>query len=199
MILNIPKDERILVEVGTPLLKRYGVVGVRRIRSSWNGYIVGDIKTIDGAKEEVEMLYSAGANAATVMGSSPTETLDIFIETCDELGMDSMVDMMHVDRPLRVLRLLRKPPRVVILHRGRDEEATRGKVIQYKQINKIKGKYDVLISAAGGVDLREAQTAAFNGANIVVVNVVPIGSTWKGITPDQNISDMARKFLKTIE
>jgi len=30
----------------------------------------------------------------------------------------------------------------------------------------------VLISAAGGVDLKEARSAIFNGANIVVANIV---------------------------
>jgi 3-keto-L-gulonate-6-phosphate decarboxylase len=101
--------------------------------------------------------------------------------------------------PLKVLRPLKKPPNVAMLHRGRDEETTRGKVIQYRQITKIKSKYDVLISAAGGVDLKEAQSAAFNRADIVVVNVVPVGSPWKGITPDQDIAYLARQFLKTIE
>jgi 3-keto-L-gulonate-6-phosphate decarboxylase len=132
------------------------------------------------------------------MGSAPTEALDIFIETCDELGMDSMVDMMFVERPLKVLRPLKKPPTVAVLHRGRDEERTRGKVIQYKQINKIKSKYDILVSAAGGVDLKEAQTASFNGANIVVVNIIPIGAPWTGITPDQDVGTLAEQFLKTI-
>jgi 3-keto-L-gulonate-6-phosphate decarboxylase len=132
------------------------------------------------------------------MGSAPPEALDIFIQTCARLGMDSMVDMMHVERPLQVLRPLKRPPTVAILHRGRDEEQTRGKVIQYKQIAKLKSKYDILVSAAGGVDLNEAQTAAFNGADIVVVNVVPIGSPWVGITPDQDVAALAKQFLRTI-
>jgi bifunctional enzyme Fae/Hps len=198
LLPKVPRNERILVEAGTPFIKRYGTRGIRRIRELWDGYIVADIKTIDGAKEEVEMCHFSGANAAVVMGSAPTEALDIFIETCDELGMDSMVDMMFVERPLKVLRPLKKPPTVAVLHRGRDEERTRGKVIQYKQINKIKSKYDILVSAAGGVDLKEAQTASFNGANIVVVNIIPIGAPWTGITPDQDVGTLAEQFLKTI-
>lgn len=36
--------------------------------------------------------------------------------------MDSMIDMMNVDYPNNILRKLKKPPDVVILHRGVDEE-----------------------------------------------------------------------------
>jgi hypothetical protein len=57
----------------------------------------------------------------------------------------------------------------------------------------------VLISAAGGVDLREARSAIFNGANIVVVNIVPPGKPWAGISSDADVGEMSRKFLTTIE
>jgi len=199
MIMYVPRDRRILIEAGTPFIKRYGAEGIQKLAAFWSGYIVADIKVADGAREEVEMTWQAGAHAITALGYSSTETLDLFVQTCESLGMDSMVDMIHVDMPLKALRPMKRPPTVAILHRGRDEETTRGKVIQYKQITKIKSKYDVLISAAGGVDLREAQSAAFNGADIVVVNVVPIGSPWKGITPEQDIASLAHQFLKTIE
>lgn len=199
MIMYVPRDKRILIEAGTPFIKRYGVNGIQKLVSLWSGYIVADIKVADGAKEEVEMAWQAGAHAITVLGNSSTETLNTFVKTCENLGMDSMVDMIHVDVPLKVLRPMRKPPTVAILHKGRDEETTRGKVIQYKHITKVKSKYDILISAAGGVDLREAQSAAFNGADIVVVNVVPSGSPWKGITPEQDIASLAHQFLESIE
>lgn len=199
LISRVPRDRRILIEAGTPFIKRYGVDGIQKLASLWTGYIVADIKVADGAKEEVEMVWQAGAHAITALGNSSTETLNIFVQTCESLGMDSMIDMIHVDMPWKVLRLLRKPPNVAILHRGRDEETARGKVIQYKHITKIKSKYDILISAAGGVDLKEAQSAAFNGADIVVVNVVPTDAPWKGITPEQDIASLAHQFLKTIE
>lgn len=199
LIMQVPRDRRILIEAGTPFIKRYGFNGIQTLASLWPGYIVADIKVADGAREEVEMVWQAGAHAVTALGNSSTETLNIFVQTCESLDMDSMVDMIHVDMPLKVLRPLKKQPSVAILHRGRDEETTRGKVIQYKHITKIKSKYDILISAAGGVDLKEAQSAAFNGANIVVVNVVPAGSPWKGITPRQDIAGLALEFLKSIE
>ena len=199
-VLSLPKGgERILIEAGTPFIKREGTGGIRAIRSLWRGHLVADLKTVDGALGEVDMVRMAGATAATVLGSSPPEVLDLFIARCAELGMDSMIDMLGVDDPLRVVMQLRRPPDVVVLHRGRDEEGTRGKVIKYRHVNRVRSKFDVLISAAGGVDLKEARSAIFNGASIVVVNLVRPGDSWEGIRTDSDVGAMARQFLATIE
>ncbi|MBC7233836.1 MAG: hypothetical protein H5T68_11425 [Chloroflexi bacterium] len=195
----IPVSERVLVEAGTPYIKREGLKGIQAIRNYWPGHIVADLKASDGGAEEAEMVHAVGATAATVLGSSPIETLDRFIAACDRLGMDSMIDMLGVSDPLRVVMQLKKPPKVIVLHRGRDEESTRGKVIQYRHVNRLRSKFDVLISAAGGVDLREARSAIFNGANIVVVNIVSPGKPWEGIRADADVGALAREFLATIE
>lgn len=196
---SIPPSERILIEAGTPFIKRAGVAGIRAIRRLWRGHLVADLKTADGAVGEVDMVREAGATAATVLGNSPPEALDLFIGRCTRHGMDSMIDMLGVGDPLRVLMKLRKPPDVVVLHRGRDEESTRGKVIQYRHVNRMLSKFDVLISAAGGVDLKEARSAIFNGAGIVVVNLVRPGDVWTGIHTDSDVGGMAQQFLATIE
>jgi bifunctional enzyme Fae/Hps len=195
---SLPKSERILIEAGTPYIKREGMNGIHLMRSLWQGYIVADLKTSDGAVDEVKMASSAGANAATILGSSPTESLDLFVSACENAGVDAMIDMIGVNDPLKVMMEIKNPPAVTIIHRGRDEEGTRGKVIQYRHVNRIRSKFDVLISAAGGVDLKEARSAIFNGANIVVVNLVQPGDQWAGIRSDTNVGGLAQEFLTTI-
>jgi bifunctional enzyme Fae/Hps len=196
---TIPKNDRILIEAGTPFIKREGARGIARIASLWSGGVVADLKTMDGALEEVELANSAGATAATVLGEAPTETLNLFISECARRNMTSMIDMINVEEPLKVMMNLKKPPDVVVIHKGRDEETTRGKMIRYRHANKIRGKFDVLISAAGGVDLREARSAIFNGANIVVVNIVTSQDPWAGIRSDDNVAKVAQQFLETID
>jgi bifunctional enzyme Fae/Hps len=196
---SIEYSERILIEAGTPFIKREGSAGIREIRSMWGGHLVADLKTVDGALGEVDAVRVAGATAATVLGSSPPEALDLFIARCTDLGMNSMIDMLGVKDPLKVLMQLKTPPDVVVLHLGRDEEATRGKVIQYRHVNRVRSKFDVMISAAGGVDLKEARSAIFNGANIVVANLVTPDDPWTGISTDSDVAFMAHQFLATIE
>ena len=175
------------------------MAGIREMRRMWKGQVIADMKVTDGGREEVEMAHAAGATGITAMGSSPVETLDRFVERCVELGMVSMIDMLGVHDPLDRVMHMTRPPDVVVLHRGRDEESTRGKVIQYRHVNRLRSKYAVIISAAGGVDLREARSAIFNGANIVVVNLVRPGDLWQGIRTDQDVPAIAAEFLSTIE
>lgn len=199
VVPTIAHSERILLEAGTPFIKREGMNGVRAMSRIWGGHVVADLKTIDGAEMEVSMVRAAGATAATVLGSSPTEALDLFVEACKRHGMISMIDMLGVEDPLRTVLRMESPPEVVVLHRGRDEENTRGKTIQYRHVNRVRSKYDVLISAAGGVDQREARSAIFNGANIVVVNLVRPGDPWEGISTEENVAELANTFLQTID
>lgn len=196
---TIAHSNRILIEAGTPYLKREGMNGIRQIRRLWGGHVVADIKTVDGALGEVDMVHAAGATAATVLGNSPVETLNIFIDRCSRLGMVSMMDMLGVKDPLKVMMNLNTPPDVVVLHIGRDEENTRGKLIQYRHVTRVRSKFDVLISAAGGVGIKEARSAIFNGANIVVANLVHPSDPWKGISTDKNVAAIAQEFLATIE
>lgn len=196
---TIMESDRILIEAGTPFIKREGMNGIRAIRRFWRGHVVADLKTVDGALGEVRMAHAAGATAATVLGNSPTETLNLFIEHCESLRMISMVDMLGVKDPLKVLMHLKTAPDVVVLHLGRDEENTSGKLIQYRHVSRIRSKFDVVISAAGGVGVKEARSAIFNGANIVVANLVSPRDPWKGISTDTDVAAMAKEFLATID
>ncbi|MCD6528085.1 hypothetical protein J7K44_00335 [bacterium] len=241
IINQIPLDKRIIIEVGTPLIKAYGVIGIRTIRLWWEQrvlgynsktskdfktgsllldlliklikttssskiekgisnnkevpftpYIVADLKCMDRGAREVEIAKEGGANAAVALGQAPIETLDAFIKKCEEYNLDSMIDMMNVEFPLKILRRLKKLPNVVILHRGVDEEHFNPeKEIPFHEIQRIKSNYDVMISVAGGDTFQEVQRAIFNDADIVVV--------WKSFyTTTADTAKLAQEFLKEI-
>jgi len=187
IISQIPLDQRIIIEAGTPLIKAYGIDGIRKIRHWWQQrifgysyqtqgsfgatslplnllikslekkqlekrasskkekdidfipYIVADLKCMDRGLREVEIAKEGGANAATALGHAPIETLDAFVEKCEEYELNSMIDMMNVEFPLSVLRQLKKLPKVVVLHRGVDEESFNSeKEIPFHEIQRIK-------------------------------------------------------------
>ena len=202
IISMLPPNPRIIIEAGTPLIKRYGLEAIRQLNSFWSyqlnsynlePYIVADVKTMDRGMTEVMLAKDAGASAVVALGIAPVETLDIFIKTCTEHNLDSMVDMMNVEQPVKVLRRLKKLPTVVILHRGVDEEMfNRDKPIPYLQINKIRASYNTLIAMAGGDTIREVQRAIFNDANIVVV--------WKEFYKSStDTGRLVEEFLKVIK
>lgn len=200
IIFQLPASDRIIIEAGTPLIKAYGTEGMRRLKYAWQlrtlgheVYMVADTKCMDRGRTEVQIAEWGGANAATVLGAAPIETINYFIASCRELGLDSMIDMIGIEQPFKVLRLLKKLPTVVILHRGVDEEAfDRHRPIPYLQINKIRSSFDTMISIAGGDTIREVQRAIFNDADIVVV--------WKNFyNPSSDTGALAVEFLREIK
>ncbi|MBI4058208.1 orotidine 5'-phosphate decarboxylase [Candidatus Gottesmanbacteria bacterium] len=202
IIRQLPPSDRILIEAGTPLVKRYGTEAITRLRQWWamklyttgiNPYIVADLKTMDRGETEVAIARDAGASGVIALGQAPVETLNAFIAASKKFQLDSMVDLMNVDQPIKILRKLEKLPDVVILHRGVDEETyNKDKPIPYIQINKVRASYIVLISIAGGDTIREVQRAVFNDANIVVV--------WKEFfQASSDTGKLAEEFLRVIK
>ena len=195
IIGQLPSDERVLIEAGTPLITAYGEEAMRFIRRLVppSAYIVADLKCADLALREVAIANQAGAQAATCLGASPIETINNFIDACFKNHIDSMLDMMNVQDSIAVLRKLKKLPDVVILHRGVDEsEFSREKQIPYYQIKQIKGYSNKILTAvAGGDTLSEVQRAVFNGADIVIV--------WKHFYQSgEDTAKLADEFLKTV-
>lgn len=209
IISQIPLDKRIILEAGTPLIKQYGAQAIAKIRAWWEGrifearfqkseeisfepYIVADLKCMDRGQKEVEIAKNAGANGAVVLGQAPIETINAFIKACENLNLDSMIDMMNVEYPLEILRRLKKLPQVVILHRGVDEEAFDPESeIPYHEIHRIKENYEIMIAVAGGDTIQEVQRAVFNDADIVVV--------WKSFYKSTaETAKLAEEFLKEI-
>jgi bifunctional enzyme Fae/Hps len=200
MIARLPASDKIIIEAGTPLVKRYGSGGILALKNWWSekigqpGYIVADLKCMDRGSREVETAAKAGASAATCLGLAPIETISEFIGECDKAGIDSMVDMMNVEFPFEILQKLRKLPTVVVLHRGVDEnEKNREKRIPYEQIHRIKGAYGgVLISVAGGETPRDVVRTFFNDADIAVI--------WRSFYDSpENTAKLAEDFLKLVK
>lgn len=194
IIRTLPQSDRILLEAGTPLIKHYGIEAIRFIKNLRpQSYVVADLKTMDRGETEVILAKEGGATGAVALGQAPIETINSFIESCSKYGLDSMIDMMNIEHPIKILRKLKKQPNVVVLHRGVDEEKfNRDKPIPYININKVRAGYNVLIAIAGGDTIREVQRAVFNDANIVVV--------WKEFyQPSGHTSQIAEEFLKVIK
>ncbi|OIP75438.1 MAG: hypothetical protein AUK06_01850 [Parcubacteria group bacterium CG2_30_36_18] len=191
-----------LQEISTPLidllLKSIKKEQKREIakykKVAFSPYIIADLKCMDRAFTEVEAVTSAGASAATCLGLAPIETINQFIKRCEEIGIDSMLDMMNVEYPFEILSKLIKPPTIVMLHRGVDEgEENREKEVPYHEIERIKSVYDdVLIAVAGGEIINEVITGVFNDADIIIV--------WRLFNENpEKITAITNEFLKELK
>ncbi len=178
----LPQSEKIIIEAGTPLIKRYGIDIVKKLKKYFpNNMILADLKTLDVGAIEVNFTNEAGAHAAVVSGLANKLSIDKFLAECKKLGVIGVMDMMELQEPLVKIKKLEEKPDVLIFHRGIDTESgeTNPKE-KWKLIPKIKQYYkpehDVLLSVAGGVNPETGKEALEMGADILIVGRYITGS-----------------------
>jgi len=191
IISETPRSDRIILEVGTPLLKRYGTRVIRDLRElARDIFIVADLKTLDVGKVEVDLAFDETADAVVASGLAATETVDKFIYEAQRLGIYAVVDMMNVEDPVKNLQSLETFPNIVILHRGIDVETKTGKT-QWdliKEIRQVFREERFLVAVAGGITPETAPEALAQGADIIIVG--------RYITQSMDVERSVREFLQ---
>lgn len=185
IVEQLPKSDRMIIEIGTPYIKKYGIEEtVGRMRElKPGGYLIADMKTLDVGRAEVNAAADATANACVVSGIAPIDTITEFIRACNKRGIHAWIDSLNTNQTefIAMLSTLPEKPKVVILHRGIDQEiaqkegtikkegtsASRSVWGDIKKIKKITGGF---VAVAGGLKpgkpLAEALRA---GADIIIV------------------------------
>lgn len=82
-----------IVEIGTPLLKRFGIGAISTARELCpNTPVLADTKTVDGGDLEAEMVFSAGARLMTVLSSTSNATHAAVGRVAAKFGTHVVVD-----------------------------------------------------------------------------------------------------------
>jgi bifunctional enzyme Fae/Hps len=189
IIESVPTSDRIILEAGTPLIKKYGTNVIKDMRTTTRDiFIVADLKTLDVGKVEVDIAYDQTADAVVASGLAATVTLDGFTYEAKRLGIYAMLDMMNVDDPIKKLSSLKELPDVVILHRSIDVERAGGEgswnVKELKDA--FKGK-KILVAVAGGITPDKVPQALKQGADILIVG--------RYITQSKDVERAVREFI----
>lgn len=191
VLANLPKNDHLLIEAGTPLIKKFGlsiIAEMRKIRP--DAFIIADLKTLDTGNLEARMAADSSADAVVISGLAPISTLEKAILESKKTGIYSVVDMLNVPSPVEVVNELAAKgaiPDVVELHRAIDAEDTAynwGDIPEIKEA--AKGK--ILIATAGGIRQHVVKDAMKAGADILVVG--------RAITASKNIGNAAEGFLE---
>jgi bifunctional enzyme Fae/Hps len=177
----LPNDSHLIIEAGTPLIKRYGIEIVKKIREYHpDAFILADLKTLDVGKIEVDFTHEAGADAAVVSGLASLDSINSFLAECRVVGITGVIDLMEVENPLEKLQKLTEIPDVILFHRAIDAESTqKDPEARWKLIRQIKNYYAPLLlknnkdnlwlAVAGGISLTTAPKAIQMGADILVI------------------------------
>jgi len=190
VIEQLPGSDRIILEVGTPLIKRYGTRGINELRQiAKDKFIIADLKTLDVGKVEVDIAYEDTADAVVAAGLAPPETLDATTQEAKRLGIYANIDMLNVEDVLGKLKSLKDFPDIVILHRGIDQESGRSCGLErIKLIRQAFPNKKFLIAVAGGIVPETAKEALDLGADILIVG--------RYVTQSKDIERSVRDFLE---
>jgi len=174
IVKELPNRERVLLEAGTPLIKKYGLAVLEQIRKLRpDAFIVADLKIMDVGRLEVKEAADHTADAVCILGVTSTESIEKSIQEAQKQGIYSLVDMMNVPDPKATLEKLRVKPDIVLLHRNVDLETKAqemGKPLETKwgNISEVKG-IAKLVAVAGGLTPEAAKEALAGGADIIIV------------------------------
>ncbi|MDI9393954.1 MAG: bifunctional 5,6,7,8-tetrahydromethanopterin hydro-lyase/3-hexulose-6-phosphate synthase [Euryarchaeota archaeon] len=188
-ISQIPKSDHVIIEAGTPLVKRYGMDVVSKIREVRpDAFIVADLKTLDTGNLEARMVADAAGDAIVVSALAPISTIDKLIEEAHKTGIYAVMDTLNHPDPISVLKQLKTMPDVIELHRGIDIENTEHAWGNIAEIKKIAPR--TLVAVAGGVRLDNVPVALSQGADILVVG--------RAIAGAKDIREAAGQFINSL-
>jgi bifunctional enzyme Fae/Hps len=174
IIESLPYRERVLLEAGTPLIKKFGVGIVEKIREfRMDAFIVADLKTMDVGRMEVKGAADATADAVCILGVASNEVVEKSVQEAQKQGIYSVLDMMNVSDVVAKLNSLRIKPDVVLLHRSVDVESLaremgRSTEVKWGDISQVKGLVR-LVAVAGGLTPEASKEALKQGADILIV------------------------------
>lgn len=185
----VPQNDHVIIEAGTPLIKKFGlsVIGeIRKLRP--NAFIIADMKILDTGNLEARMAADATADAVVVSGLAPASTIEKAISEARKVGIYSIIDMLNVTSPVKLIASLKVKPDIVELHRAIDTEGASA-AHAWGDIAAIKkaagGK--LLVATAGGIRVDVVKEALRSGADILVVG--------RAITASKDIGHAADEFL----
>jgi 3-hexulose-6-phosphate synthase len=140
------------IEVGTGVIKEYGMAIVREIKQAYpDKVIVADMKTCDAGRHEAIQAFEAGADIATVMAFSADKTIADTLIVAQEFNKRIMIDLLGVTDRNRLVELQKLGVDLVSLHFGKDMQSE-GEM-GAEQFALTDGFLTFEVAVAGGINL----------------------------------------------
>lgn len=177
-----------IIEVGTSLIKDYGVLSIKEIKeASPNKIILADIKTIDEGAYEFKAAFDSGADIATVMGAASINTLRSCYKVAQDLGKLMMIDLLEVGYE-KIDMLTEFTDAIFCIHAPSDG----GEHSLISLLKEFKGKFPEIskLAVAGGVNYQTITTIKEANVDIVIIG--------GAITKASSIENVAKKFREMV-
>lgn len=150
-ILEEVNEEIDWIEVGTGVIKEYGMAIIRKIKKAYpNKIIVADMKTCDAGKHEAIQAFEAGADITTVMAFSADKTIQDSLKVAENYNNQIMIDLLGVTERKRIEQLRELGVKLVSVHFGKDMQED-GE-FHTDLFSLIKGFPELEVAVAGGIN-----------------------------------------------
>lgn len=160
-----------IIEIGTPLLKRFGIAAITTVRELCPGVpLLADTKTVDGGTLEAEMVFGAGASFMTVLSCASPATCDAVSKSAaqhdayaviDTIGMTDTAQQSGFPMPARFAYVSVHAPLDARL--AGDQSTT-----HIERVGAVKSR-GYRVSLAGGIGPATLERAIASGPDILVV------------------------------
>jgi 3-hexulose-6-phosphate synthase len=161
-----------IVEIGTPMIVREGMLAVRLIKASYpNVVVLADTKIIDGGAIESEDAFNAGADLVTVLAVANDATIQAVVNTARKQGKQAVADMICVsDVEKRAIELDNIGLDYFCVHTSVDvRNANIGKT-PFDELTRImKVLKNTKAALAGGINMETIPLIKKIGPEIVVI------------------------------
>ncbi|MGP4080032.1 3-hexulose-6-phosphate synthase [Pseudalkalibacillus sp. R45] len=173
-IVEETKESIDIIEVGTGVIKEYGMSIVREMRNRYPDHVIlADMKTCDAGRHEAHQVFEAGADIATVMAFSAGQTITDTLRVANEAGKQIMIDLLEVHSKERIAEIEQLGVHLVSLHIGKDKQ-TEGD-FDTELFSLIK-EFDFEVAVAGGVNLDSLPLILQEKPDIIIVGSAITGS-----------------------
>lgn len=158
------------LEAGTPLILAEGLHCVRAMREAFPKIpIIADLKTMDGAGLEGEMMFKAGATFTVVMGQAHDASIIEQVKMAKQCGGKVMCDVMLCeDKVARAKKAEELGVDYIIVHTGFDERNMIPGLSPLDDLQSILDAVHVPVQAVGGLTVEQALDTLKMGADSVV-------------------------------
>ncbi len=175
-----------IIELGTPLLIRYGIDIITGIRRDYpETKILADLKIVDAGDLESGLAFDAGADFVTVLGTAHEATLRAAGEQAKKSGGRIMADLIttrEVDEAVRLARALDLAGvDFICLHTAFDTQGLNDSEPVPERIDRVGAVVrQAGLAVAGGLDPRMIERLVPREPDIVVVGSYVTGNADPG-------------------
>jgi 3-hexulose-6-phosphate synthase/6-phospho-3-hexuloisomerase len=159
------------IEAGTPLILGEGVHALEALKAAFpDKPLVADLKTMDGAGLEAEMMLKAGASYVVVMSQAHWASVKEMVKMARQYGGYVMADVLNAPNKAEAAKRMQElGADWIILHTGFDERNHVPGLSPLNELQSVLDAVDIPVQAVGGLSIEQATECVRMGASSLVI------------------------------